>query len=334
MAEIKEKKQVSEPIMAECKRISAIPLDPKYKKIWANYKRQKATFWVPEKIKYTDDAKTFAHLPKDIQHSTKMVLGFFAGSDEIVEENIQERFLHDITIPEIKNAYVFQAMMENIHSEVYNLMIMSLLPAGEDRDKLFKAVENTKTVSAKAAWARKWISSQKSYAHRCVAFACVEGILFSSSFAFIDWLKSQKYTMTGLFEANQYISNDEARHTELACLIYDQLENKLTPAEIKEIIDEAIAIEIDFAKEVLPADGHIGLNHRMMTDHIRHCGAILANWLGHSDLYKNTHCPFAFMTKRSFAMKDNFFEGDGNNYNISGVGESQESEKFAILDSW
>lgn len=47
-------------------------------------------------------------------------------------------------------------------------------------------------VKQKADWALKWIASKTaSFAERVVAFAAVEGIFFSGSFAAIFWLKKR-----------------------------------------------------------------------------------------------------------------------------------------------
>lgn len=47
---------------------------------------------------------------------------------------------------------------------------------------------------------------------RLVAFACVEGIFFSGSFAAIFWLK-KRGLMPGLTFSNELISRDEGTHT-------------------------------------------------------------------------------------------------------------------------
>jgi len=47
-------------------------------------------------------------------------------------------------------------------------------------------------IAKKAEWALRWISDDKSvFGERLVAFAAVEGIFFSGSFASIFWLKKR-----------------------------------------------------------------------------------------------------------------------------------------------
>merc|ERR1712062_323072 len=78
----------------------------------------------------------------------------------------------------------------------------------------------------KAKWALNWINADNaSYAERIVAFASVEGIFFSGSFAAIFWLK-KRGLMPGLTFSNELISRDEGLHTDFACLMYKHLVNK------------------------------------------------------------------------------------------------------------
>lgn len=310
----------TEVILTPTSRISAVPLDPRYSKIWNNYKTQKKTIWFVEKIRLDQDIEYFASLPHDIRESIKIVLGFFAGSDEIVSENIRLYFLNDITIPEIKYAYSVQAFMENVHSEMYNTLIVRLV-GNDERTSILRAVETYAAVQRKADWARRWSASSSPYSLRCIAFACVEGIFFSSSFAFIDWLKTRNYKLQGLYESNLYISNDEARHQELACLVYQQIQDRQPESVVRELIDEAVSIELTFVDEVLPT-GYTGMNAALMGRHVRHCAAILATMLGYPGMYTNTECPFEFMLKRSLDTKDNFFEEESVQYTLPDVGDA------------
>ena len=80
-----------------------------------------------------------------------------------------------------------------------------------ERDHLFNAIETVPAVKKKADWALKWIGNDNvTYAERIIAFASVEGIFFSGSFASIFWLK-KRGLMPGLTFSNELISRDEVR---------------------------------------------------------------------------------------------------------------------------
>lgn len=75
-----------------------------------------------------------------------------------------------------------------------------------------------------------------------VAFAAVEGIFFSGSFAAIFWLK-KRGLMPGLTFSNELISRDEGLHCDFACLMFRHLVNKPSHETVKKIIMNAVEIE-------------------------------------------------------------------------------------------
>ena len=89
-------------------------------------------------------------------------------------------------------------------------------------EKLFNAIETIPCVKKKAEWALRWTEDQNaSYAERLVAYAAVEGIFFSGSFAAIFWLK-KRGVMPGLTFSNELISRDEVCTIAaiIACISY------------------------------------------------------------------------------------------------------------------
>lgn len=77
------------------------------------------------------------------------------------------------------------------------------------RNKLFNAIFEFEFIKKKADWALRWISNEEaSFGERLIAFAAVEGIFFSGSFASIFWLK-KRGLMHGLAQSNEFISRDE-----------------------------------------------------------------------------------------------------------------------------
>lgn len=98
-------------------------------------------------------------------------------------------------------------------------MIDTFVRDDEEKDRLFNAIERIPCVAKKAEWAIKWIRDKRSaFSTRLIAFAAVEGIFFSGSFAAIFWLK-QRGLMPGLTTSNEFISRDEGLHTDFACLL-------------------------------------------------------------------------------------------------------------------
>ena len=172
-------------------------------------------------------------------------------------------------------------------------------------------------IRKKADWALRWIADQKStFAQRLIAFAAVEGIFFSGSFASIFWLK-KRGLMPGLTFSNELISRDEGMHTDFACLLLSHMRHRPSPQKIQEIIIEAVAIEQEFLTEALPVS-LLGMNANLMKQYIEFVADRLLVALGNQKYYKVSN-PFDFMESISLAGKTNFFEKRVGDYQKAGV---------------
>jgi ribonucleoside-diphosphate reductase subunit M2 len=235
-----------------------------------------------------------------------MILAFFAASDGIVLENLGLRFMTEVQASEARAFYGFQIAMENIHSEMYSLLIDTYIRDEEEKQRLFTAIETYPCIKKKADWAITWINdTHSSFATRLVAFACVEGIFFSGAFCAIYWLK-KRGKMPGLTFSNELISRDEALHTEFAILLYKQLLQPLTEDIVHKMLKEAVKIEQEFICEALPCR-LISMNAKLMSQYIEFITDRLAVQLGYAPIYRVGN-PFDFMELISMEGKTNFFE--------------------------
>jgi len=284
------------------------------------YKKAVAAFWTVEEIDLSKDHVDFAKLSKNEQHFVTHILAFFAGSDGIVLENLVERFMSDIDHPEVRAFYGFQTAVETIHSETYSLLIETLVKDVDEKNKLFNAINEFPSIKKKADWAIQWINDKDSnFATRLVAFAAVEGIFFSGSFCSIYWLK-KRGLMPGLSLSNEFISRDEALHTEFAVLIYKKFAEKLEKNIIKDIICDAVEIEKQFITESLPCS-LIGMNSKYMKTYIEFVADRLLLQLGNEKVY-NVMNPFDFMEMISIEGKTNFFEKRVSEYSKANINSS------------
>jgi len=312
-----------EPLLTrDATRLHLYPI--KYDDIWQMYKKAVASFWTTEEVDLSKDLKDWATLKHQEKHFIKHVLAFFAASDGIVNANLVERFTDEVQVLEAKYFYKSQVAIENIHSEMYSLLIDTYVDTESERRFLFNAVENLPCVKKKADWAIKWIRDQEAtFAERVIAFASVEGIFFSGSFASIFWLK-KRGLMPGLAFSNELISRDEGLHTDFACLMYRHLVNKPSVERVYAIVSDAVNIEVEFLTQALPVD-LIGMNSRLMRSYIEYVADRLLVELVCPKLY-NSENPFDFMENISLSGKTNFFEKKVGEYQKAGVINSMESQ--------
>jgi ribonucleoside-diphosphate reductase beta chain len=266
-------------------------------------------------------------LNDDERHFVKHVLAFFAASDGIVNENLVLNFMREVQIPEARCFYGFQVAIENIHAEMYSLLIDTYIRDPKEKDYLFHALQNLPCVAKKGEWALRWIENAPTFAHRLVAFAAVEGIFFSGSFCSIFWLK-KRGLMPGLTFSNELISRDEGMHTDFACLLFSMLQNKPGEQEVKDIITEAVAFEKEFVTDALPVS-LIGMNAETMGQYIEFVADRLLLSLGFSKVY-GTSNPFSWMDMISIQGKTNFFEKRVGDYQKAGVMAKREDQVFSM----
>ncbi|GFZ09961.1 ribonucleotide reductase 2A [Actinidia rufa] len=205
------REEETEPILVEkSQRFCMFPI--RYSQLWEMYKKAEASFWTAEEVDLSLDVQHWDTLSDSEKHFISHVLAFFAASDGIVLENLAARFINDVQIPEARAFYGFQIAMENIHSEMYSLLLETYIKDSREKHRLFNAIENIPCIAQKAKWALEWIQSSTLFAERLVAFACVEGIFFSGSL----------------------------------------LQNRLQWEKVHHIVHEAVEIETEFVCEALP----------------------------------------------------------------------------------
>merc|ERR1712045_717372 len=323
--EPEKKDELEEPLLKENPRRFVI-LPIQYNAIWKMYKKAEASFWTAEEVDLSKDINDWNNLKEEERYFVKHVLAFFAASDGIVNENLVEKFMQEVQVPEARCFYGFQIAIENIHSEMYSLLIDTYIKDPAEKEKLFDAIETVPAVMKKASWALNWINNA-SYAERIIAFASVEGIFFSGSFAAIFWLK-KRGLMPGLTFSNELISRDEGLHTDFACLMFHHLKNKPSESRIVEIVSEAVEIEIEFLTDALPVR-LIGMNCDLMSTYIKFVADRLLHELSCKKIY-NVDNPFDFMENISLDGKTNFFERRVGDYQKAGVMSTPDQMKFTL----
>ena len=324
-------KKTQEPILQEnLKRFVLFPI--KHHDIWEMYKKAEASFWTAEEIDLGQDLTDWAKLNENEKHFISHVLAFFAASDGIVNENLVENLMAMVQYPEARSFYGFQIAIENIHSEVYSLLIDTYVKDPQERNRLFNAIETVPCVKKKADWALERIKSDSSFAELLIAFAVVEGIYFSGSFCAIFWLK-KRGLMPGLTFSNELISRDEGLHTDFACMLYrNHIQHKLPKAKVTQIITDAVAIEKEFITDALPVN-LIGMNAKEMSQYIEFVADRLLTQLECDKVYHAKN-PFPFMEMISLQGKTNFFEKRVAEYRKAGVSDkSQEEDNNFTLDA-
>ena len=299
--------------------------------LYKMYKDMVSVRWIVEEIDCSKDMKDYERLSAGEQHFIKRVLGFFAGSDGIVCENLVANFYDEVQVPEARAFYAEQISNEQVHSETYCRLIETYIIDKTERLDILRSISTQPFVAKKASWAQKYMDRCASFATRLMAFAVIEGLFFSGSFCCIFYFKNRGI-LPGLTLSNEFISRDEGLHCNFAILLYSKLQHRLSQEEAHALFRDAVNIETEFITDALPCS-IIGMNATLMTQYIRYVADRLLMQLGYQKIYRKKN-PFPFMEKISLEGKDNFFEKKVSNYALAISGKSEEQMSFKLTETF
>lgn len=315
----------------EHSRLNLFPIADRSRNFWDMYKLTQKMLWFAEEIDLTQDVKDFKAMSRDEQHFIEMILAFFAQADSIVNENVITRLYNDVKDAAARAFYGLQIAFENVHSETYNIILDTLIQDPARKNKLFRSIEMIPAIKRKAQFALDYIESDAPFAQRVAAFACVEGIQFSSSFCAIFWLKTRGL-LPGVTFSNELISRDEGLHCQFSVLIYNSLTNKLPVSDVHALIKRTVDIELDFVDDALKCP-LIGMNPRDMKQYVQFIGDYVCTMFNVPKLYNVTN-PFPFMETISLQGKTNFFEKRVSEYQKNTSGYDMSSDVFNDMDAF
>lgn len=310
---------IEEPVLTSTKR-AVFPVE--YADIYTLYKKAVAAFWTSDEILLSDDANAYESLTENEKILLGRVLGFFSQADSLVLENIHINFGEEVTIPESRLFLSNQVFMESEHAIVYSALIDALISDPGERAIVLDAIKHIPSVREKAKWAQQWMNQKQRFATRLIGFACVEGILFSSSFASIFWLKTRQ-NIPGLNLSNQFISRDEAMHVDHAVALYKHLLHKLPEDDVHAIVRGAVEAEKLFVDDAIPYT-LVGMNKDLMKQYVEFVADTLLSDLEYGIIY-GAQNPFSFMENLGLQGKTNFFEHRPSDYSRARYDDSSES---------
>jgi ribonucleotide reductase beta subunit family protein with ferritin-like domain len=300
-------------------RVALLPI--RHPDLWWFRKKMEGLHWTAQEVDLTRDKKDWLNrLSKDERQFIKMQLAFFATIDIDVLRNISDNFGEEVDCLEARFVYAAQQEQECVHAESYGLQIEALLE-GEERDTVLNAVRTLPAVGHMRAWVLRWFDAALPLGERLVAWAAVEGVLFSASFSGIQWLR-EKNALPGVTQFNEFIVRDEGLHTRHTCLLVrSYLLARPSPARVHAIFRSIVEVIDAFVDASLPVR-LAGMNADLMKQYVRFQADCVIADMGFVPL-SNVANPFPFMTKLVLneVAKTNFFEHTPTQYqNVTTAG--------------
>jgi ribonucleoside-diphosphate reductase beta chain len=303
---------------------------------WDLYKLGKNNNWTPEEVPMVKDVQNWKKddaISEDERLLIKRCLGFFAGSESLVGNNLFTMFKY-VTDPECRQFMARQMYEECLHNDTIVYICDSL---DLDIDEVYKAYETIPSIKAKDDFLMKITSdlannpvdSQTPEGVREIIKAAFiywvvcEGTFFYSGFAMLLALSEK---IPGIAEQIQYTLRDESLHIKFGTNLLNKIREqhpdvwtKQLDEELTGYLKEAVALEITYAKDVLPK-GILGLNADMFVDYMQHiANRRLAN-LGMDFRYDKDVNPFPWLSETiDLSKQKNFFETKVTEYQNAGA---------------
>lgn len=316
-----------------------------YPQFFQLYKDSIKNIWTTEEIDFSVD---YEHLrdklnPKEA-HLIKRLVAFFATADNVVAHNLVLNLYAHINSPEFRMFLGKQLFDEMLHVETYLLLVDTYLPDSAERTEAFNAYQTIPSIKLKADFCFKYMDSirtidrcdsdekRRLFIENLICFAaCVEGLFFFGSFAYVYFLRN-KGLLPGLATATNWVFRDETMHIEAAMgainairTEYPHLFDKSLETRIENMMEEAINVEMAFCQDALEL-GVSGLSPVMMKEYLCYVADQRFTQLGYAKRY-NARNPFPFMVLQDVQPLTNFFEKRVTEYQ-KGFNTSRESVVF------
>ncbi|MCU1290088.1 MAG: ribonucleoside-diphosphate reductase [Acidobacteria bacterium] len=318
----------------------------KYPAFYEMYHNAIKNTWTVEEVDFsTDVADLTNRLTLAERHLINRLVAFFATGDSIVANNLVLNLYKHINSPEARMYLSRQLYEEALHVQFYLTLLDTYIPNHAEREQAFAAIENIPSIRAKSEFCLRWIDSienldrletkadRKQFLLNLICFAaCIEGMFFFASFAYVYFLRS-KGLLHGLAAGTNWVFRDESAHMNFAFEVIKRVRSeepdlfdKELKAQIVEMIDEAVETEMQFAEDVL-SGGVAGLSISDMRQYLEFVADQRFQML-EMPIHYAAKNPFSFMDLQDVQELANFFERRVSAYQVAVTGEVSFNESF------
>lgn len=294
-----------------------------------------ANNWMPTEISMAKDIEQWKSslLSEDERLVVKRCMGFFAGSESLVANNLLLSIFKYVTDPECRQYILRQAYEESLHNltVVYCCDSLNL-----DVDEVYQAYNSIPSIKAKDKFLMNistdinrpdfninTLEGKRELLRNLITFYVIcEGIFFFSGFAMLLSFNRQN-KLPGVGEQIQYTLRDESLHIKFGMSLISHIRSdnpklwtKAFEQETLEHIETAMELEVAYAREVLP-NGILGLNSDMFINYVQYIANRRLEGLDLPAAYEDVQNPFPWMSEIIDLEKcKNFFETRVTEYSV------------------
>jgi len=303
---------------------------------WDLYKQGKNNNWTPEEVPMTKDIQNWkldGVLSDDEKLLVKRCLGFFAGSESLVGNNLFTLYNY-ITDPECRQYMSRQMYEECLHNDTVVYICDSL---DLDINEVYEAYNTIPSIKAKDDFLMEVTSGMQNKDHDSTTiegqreiikgaftyWIVCEGTFFFSGFAMLLAMQDK---IPGICEQIQYTLRDESLHIKFGTDLLNKIKEQCPQAwddslteELISVLKHAVDLEISYAEDVLPR-GILGLNSEMFVDYMQYIANRRLSALNIEYQFPKDTNPFPWLSESiDLTKQKNFFETKVTDYQNAGA---------------
>lgn len=286
--------------------------------------------WSPQEVIMATDIeqwKRAGFLSDDEKLVLKRCLGFFAGSESLVSNNLLLNIYGYLTDGECRQYLARQVYEEALHNWTVAYICDSL---SLDIDEVYAAYKNIPAIQAKDNFLMRATNEyattrQEMLKNLIIYYMICEGIFFYSGFAMLLSFGRQN-KLPGISQQIHFTLRDESQHLKFGTFVITQIQrecpeiwNEVFKQEVIYLIQEAVRLEIQYAEDALPR-GILGLNSSMFVDYVRYIANRRLTSMNLEAMYPDTNNPFSWLSEMiDLPKQKNFFETKVVDYQVGGL---------------
>lgn len=311
----------------------------RYPKFYEMYRSAIKNTWTVEEVDFSLDVVDLrSKMSAGERHLINRLVAFFATGDSIVSNNLVLNLYQHINAPEARMYLSRQLYEEALHVQFYLTLLDTYVPDLDERAQAFTAIDKIASIKKKGDFCLKWIDSinemqrletvedRRKFLLNLICFAsCIEGLFFFAAFAYVYCLRS-KGLLHGLASGTNWVFRDESAHMAFAFEVVRTVraeEPELFDAEmerqVREMLEEAIECETQFAEDVL-SGGVTGISVSDMRTYLEYVADQRLQMLDLPKQY-GARNPFSFMELQDVQELANFFERRVSAYQVGMTGD-------------
>jgi len=317
----------------------------RYPRFYDRFRDAIKNTWTVEEVDLHSDLADLARLSPAERHLISRLVAFFATGDTIVSNNLVLNLYQHVNSPEGRLYLSRQLFEEAVHVQFYLNLLDTYVPDERERSEAFAAVENIPSIKRKAEFCFRWIDSiyelrelrteadRRAFLLNLICFAaCIEGLFFYGAFAYVYFLRSRGL-LNGLASGTNWVFRDESMHMAFAFEVVEVVRSEEPglfdeemARQVKEMLDEAVECEVQFAEDLL-GQGVPGMSPADMRDYLQHVADRRLVQLGIEPVYGSKN-PFGFLDLQDVQELSNFFERRVSAYQMGVTGDVSFDQDF------